>query len=369
MYALHNPLLIMKKFLSSAVFGGLCLLSLPCAQAAIELSQVAADANWVVYADLNAIRSSALGKDLMALLTKQQMDKTGGILSLNVPKVLETIGSITAYGTCSSVAGSPEAKEVEFEKAALVVQGTEKLKKIVEAVLIEQSVEKPTEVVELKDFPYTAYGINRKGKIGANDSQVIVAFPPEPVVLVSESKAQITKALDVFSGRSESLAKAANPSALTQMIRDAGDVPLFGASSVLPKARNSTKTSRILQLVSGGLMAFGEKGENTYARAILHSGSEETAGKLLKILQGMAAMISLAESTDKQLTEFLNSVTVEKHNEAVTLDISYPSARVSQILKNIQQLQANKRQKAQPESSKNDAPDSSSSGKGRDKGE
>jgi len=359
----------MKKFLSSAVFAGLCFLSATPAQSAIELSQVAADANWVIYADLNAIRSSVLGKDLMALLTKQQMDKTGGILSLNVPKVLETIGSITAYGTCSSVAGSSENKDVEFEKAALVVQGTEKLKKIVEAVLIEQSVEKPAEVIELKDFPYTAYGINHKGKNGANDGQLIVAFPPEPVVLVSESKAQITKALDVFSGRSESLAKAANPSALTQMVREAGDVPLFGASSVLPKARNSTKTSRILQLASGGLLAFGEKGENTFARAMLLSSSEDTAGKLLKILQGLAAMVSLAESTDKQLTEFLNSVTVEKHNEAVTLDISYPSVRVSQILKTIQQAQANKRQKARTESSKNDASDSSSSAKGSDKSE
>jgi hypothetical protein len=60
----------------------------------------------------------------------------------------------------------------------------------------------------------------------------------------------------------------------------------------------------------------------------------------MKILQGLTAMMSLAETTDKQLADFLNSAAVERKGDTVTLDLAYSSARLAQMIKNLQQQPA-----------------------------
>ena len=53
------------------------------------------------------------------------------------------------------------------------------------------------------------------------------------------------------------------------------------------------------------LTVFGLGGENTFAHTEMIASSDQMAEKLLKILQGMTAMMSLAETNDKQLADFL----------------------------------------------------------------
>lgn len=329
----------MEKKLSRIALLSLSLLATPFCSAAVSPSHVAADATWIAYADLNAIRSSALGKDLMEMIRKQQAEKTGGLFGVNAPKVMETIGSITAYGTVST-------NDTNSANGTLLIQGTPDLKKIAEALLIQQSLEKPEEIVELKDFPFSAYGIEDKSPKATKGAQVIIAFPPEPVILISKSKATLTKALEVFSGNGDSLEKAP-AGALKGMIKDAGDSLIFGAGTGFSADNMSSKGKPgvVLKLASSGMIALGENGENTFVRLMLTASSEDTAGKLMKIVQGMTAAMSLAESTDKQLTEFLNSVVVDKQKETVSMKLSYSSVRVSEILKNIQHQSEVRRQK------------------------
>ena len=90
--------------------------------------------------------------------------------------------------------------------------------------------------------------------------------------------------------------------------------------------------ARILQLATSGALAIGEQGGNTFAHAELLASSGNNAEKLMKILQGMTAMLSLAESNDKQLAEFLNSTTVAREKDTVTLDLAYSSARLAQMI-------------------------------------
>ena len=346
----------MKNNLSRIALLSLSLLVTPFCTAAVSPSQVAADATWIAYADLNAIRSSALGKDLMEMIRKEQVEKTGGLFGVNAPKVMETIGSITAYGAGST-------------NGTLLIQGTPDLKKIAEALLIQQSLEKPEEIVELKDFPFSAYGIEDKSPKATKGTQVIIAFPPEPVILVSKSKTTLINALEVFRGNGESLEKAP-AGALKGMIKDAGDSLIFGAGTGF-SADNLTSKGKpgivkpgiVLKLASSGMIALGESGENTFVRLMLTASSEDTAGKLMKIVQGMTAALSLAESTDKQLTEFLNSVVVDKQKETVSMKLSYSSVRVSEILKNIQH-QAEVRRQKKYSSEKAESKAASKDGKG-----
>jgi hypothetical protein len=340
-----------KHFL---VLAALALPLLPASRAvaAVNPAVIPADARWVVYADLDTLRTSVIGKELITLAEKTQVETPGGKVGVDWQKLLATIGSATAYGTNLS----RDPKDID---GTLVIQGTADLRKIAESILIQANLANPKDVTELTDLPFPAYGLKQskakpaapadaskpadatKKEAAPKESapmEVVIAFPPEPIVLVSKSKAQILKARDVFRGSAPSLAKGpASP--LKASVQSSGDAYVFAASTV-PAEKffpEDGPQARILKMANSGSIALGERGENTFAHTELVASNDQMADKLMKILQGLTAMLSLAETSDKQLADFLSSAAVNRNGDAVTLDVAYSSARLAQMIKNLQQ--------------------------------
>jgi hypothetical protein len=293
--------------------------------AAYDPAVVAADARWIVYVDLNALRASTLGKELVTAIEKAQSQATGGMIGIDIPKVLATVGALTAYGT--NLSADPAAVD-----GALIAQGTADLRKIAESLLLQGTLAQPKVFSEITDLPFPAYAISDPKSGAGTRMQVIVAFPPEPIVLVSKSKAQLLKARDVVRGVGTSLAKTRS-SPLINLGAKASDAYLFAASVVPTETLfpQNGPQARLLQLANSGAIAFGERGPDTFAHAELLASSEQNAEKLMKILQGMTAMLSLAESNDRQLADFLNSTAVTREKDTVTLNLAYSSARLVQM--------------------------------------
>lgn len=323
----------MKTTFSLLATLALPLFSLVPANAAVNPAIVAADARWLAYADLNALRESAIGKELITLGEKAQIDTGAGKVGIDWQKLLATIGSATAYGANIS----PDPKQMD---GALVVQGTADLRKIAESILLQANLANPKDVAELTDLPFPAYALQSMKADKTTQMEVIIAFPPEPIVLVSKSKAQILKARDVFRGTAPSLAKTpASP--LRKFVEGSEGAYLFSATTA-PAEKffpEDGPQGRILKMANAGSLAIGDRGKNTFAHAELLASSDQMAEKLMKILQGMAAMMSLAESTDKQLTEFLNSAVVDRAGQVVTLDLAYESTRLVAMLQAAQRVQ------------------------------
>ncbi len=322
------------------------------AKATVNTAVVSADAKWLVYADLNALRAGAIGKELIAAAEKMQFDTGGGKVGVDWQKLATTMGTLTAYGANIST----DPKQID---GTLVVQGTADLKKIVESALIQGNLSNPENVVEVTDLPFPAYALkdsprkraadeakdaaepkmDKKSKADrAEPMEVYIAFPPESLILVSKSKAQIVKARDVARGAAPSLAKASG-SPLTKFI-NASDGAYFFAASTVPAEKffpDDAPQARVVKMANAGSLALGERGENTFAHAELVAASDAMAEKLMKILQGMTAMMSLAETSDKQLAEFLNSAAVNRNGDVVSLDLQYASARLVTMVKSLQQ--------------------------------
>ncbi len=318
----------MKIFLFRGALLVLPFFTLPVASAAFNPAIVAADARWFIYADLDALRASSLGKELVSAIEKAQMQTTGGVIGIDIPKLLTTVGSLTAYGT--NLTKDPAAID-----GALIAQGTADLRKIAESLLLQLTLAQPEVFTEVKDIPFPAYGISDPKDKAPTKMQVVIAFPPEPIVIVSKSKAQLLKARDVFRGAAPSLAKGG--SALTHLAATTGGAYLCAASVVPTEAifPENAPQARMLQLARSGAIAFGERGPDTFAHAELLASSEANAEKLMKILQGLTSVLSLAESNDAQLSEFLNSTAVAREKETVVLHLAYPSARLLQMTQNI----------------------------------
>jgi len=356
----------MKKYFVLLAALAFPLVPLSRVAAAVNPAIVPADAKWLVYADLNALRASAIGKELIALAEKAQVDTGAGKVGVDWQKLLATIGSATAYGTSLS----PDPKDID---GALVVQGTADLRKIAESLLIQANLASPTDVVELTDLPFPAYMLKdskAKAPKAAKETdeakpateateakepkqskapkaakstaplEVIIAFPPEPIVIVSKSKPQILKARDVFRGAAPSLAKTpASP--LRKFMQGSDGAYLFFGSTV-PAEKffpDDGPQARIFKMANAGSLALGERGENTFAHVELVASNSQMAEKLLKIVQGLTAMMSLAETNDKQLADFLNSAAANRNGDAVTLDLAYSSVRLAQMIKGLQQSQ------------------------------
>lgn len=300
------------------------------ADAAVNPAIIPPDARWVVYADLNALRASTVGKELVAIANKAQADNPVGI---NLEKLLATIGTATAYG--SNFTDNPEKID-----GTLVLQGTEDLRKIAESLVLQATLASPKTASESSDLPFPSYILklnNHEGKSGAPADAVIVAFPPEPIVIVSKSRTQVLRARDVFRSSYDSLASTSGP--LKGLVGMSGGAMIFAASVVPPDAvlPKDEPQARILKMTNSGAIAIGEKGENTVAHARLVATSDDMADKLMKIVQGMTAMLSLAETNDKQIADFISSAAVAREDRTVTLSLSYSSERLGQMIRSTQQ--------------------------------
>lgn len=341
---------IMKRIIRSTLAFGLPLLALTaCAKDLADSSGqslalagshsasglnskiVSSDAQWLMHLDLNALRDSTVGKELVTqAIAFQAMAMQGQKfpIQIDIPKLLETIGSITAYGTNLS-------QDPNLVDGALVFQGTPDLRKIAEGAVAQATVTTPEHITELKDMPFEAYSIG---------GQLIVAFPKEPIILLSKSKAQLLSAHKVFRGDSPSLAKAKD-SPLTGLVRNQTGAFVL-AASVVPSGEffpQDAPQARILQMAKSASVELGEVNKQTFAHVQLLAASDESADKLMKILQGITAMISLAESSDQYLSEFLKSVAVSREKNTVTLHLAYSSERLIQMLNEVKKAHSEER--------------------------
>lgn len=291
--------------------------------AAFNGGVVSADAKWVVQVDLASFRDSNIGKEVVASLAKMQSEQKASPVQIDVPKLFTTLGTVTAYGSVYS----PDPKKLD---GTLLIQGTPELRKIAEGYVAQATVSTPDRMVLIKDFPVEAYAM------GNATEQLVIAFPPEPVILVSKSKEQLLKAREVFRGAAPSLAKASD-SPLKALLAT-GKEPYLRAACLMPSGQEfpgGAPQARILQMAQSAGLAIGETDTQAFVHLQLLASSDDMADKLQKIVTGLAAMASLTESNDKQLTEFLQSIGVKREARTVTLDGSYSSQRLVQLIRDM----------------------------------
>src|SRR5688572_8227012 len=98
------------------------LLTLPVVEAAYNPAIVAADARWVIHADLEALRTSTLGKEIVVAIDAAQKHATGGMIGIDIPKLIMLVGGLTAYGT--NLSADPKLID-----GTLIAQGGANLRK------------------------------------------------------------------------------------------------------------------------------------------------------------------------------------------------------------------------------------------------
>ena len=302
------------KFRTSHLLAGLALmLAAPATRAELDLDIVPASSKWVVYADFEALRESELGQAIVDRIPAFDLAGNDSPIQPDVARIMETVGRATAFGR--DLSGQHDRMD-----GAMILEGTSALRSIAEGLVAQISLSDPDEVVELTDLPIEAHRVH---------GEIVVGFPEEPIILVARSSERLMEVLETFRGQRDSLAKRSGE--LSNLLPSTSDYYLY-ATSVVPSAEivgdENTPQARVLQMTRAASFLVGEDGENAVVRVRLEAGDNGVAEKLEKILLGLTAMLSLAESNDEDLTEFINSVSVDRDERQISLQLAYSTSRV-----------------------------------------
>ncbi|MFT3867979.1 MAG: hypothetical protein QM715_05725 [Nibricoccus sp.] len=307
-------------FTRTATFCFATLAFSPFAHAALETNSVPADAKWIIHLDLDAVRESPVGKEIVTFIEKNAELPKAANVQIDIKKVIASINSATAYGTTFS----QNPKEID---GTLILQGTDELRKIAEAVVTQFSISNPEIVSDIKGLPFAAYSIK---------NEVTVAFPPEPIILMSRSQPQLLKGYDLLRGKGPAAARG--PSSLKGLIPKTRPLLVFAASEV-PNTNGlfpeNQPQARILKMAKSASIAIGQNDKLTTATLQLVASDDDLSEKLHTIVKGLVAMLSLAQSDDQQLNTFLQSAKTERNGRTVIVNLSYPTEGLLQMIRAI----------------------------------
>lgn len=310
-----------KQILTTASCLGLLAAGPVTTRAALNAEIVPADAQWVVYADFNQMRQTELGQEIIGKVqeeyARESRDEPMENLDVGslITQVMQTIGHVTLFGT--AITEDPE----EMDGTA-IIEGTEKMRTIAEGLVAHMYLTEGDKISEVVDLPFEAYSV---------DGEMYVGFPEEPIVLTSRSREHMVKALEVYRTGANSVQRKGGT--LGDMLPDTDSYYLF-ASSVVPSrdmGDSNEPHARILKMTQSASMYLAEDGDDIRAHATLVADSDATAERLVKVVNGMTALLSLAQDSDEDLRAFIDSVEVRQNDERVDVGMSYPSGKLMEL--------------------------------------
>lgn len=320
----NQPLILkmknIRQILPLLVAAPLALLWSP-SHAAIDTAIVPASSQWVVYADFAEMRQTEIGQEIITRIQAEyaKESKDDAMEKINVggliTQIMETVGSVTMFGT--AITENPEEMD-----GTMVISGTPKMRTISEGLVAHLFLTEPDKITEITDMPFEAYSLH---------GEIVIGFPEESIVLASRSREHMVGALEVYRTGNASLQKSRG--ALSEMLLPDDSYYVF-ASSVVPSDElpdSNEPQARILKMTQSASVMLAEAGDDIVARATLMADSENTATRLMKIVNGLTALLSLAQDSDEDLVEFIDSVRAKQTDSKVEVQMSYSSAKLIEL--------------------------------------
>lgn len=292
------------------------------ASAEVDLEQLPGDTNWLVHLDVTSLQ----GTQLWTQMGKDHFDRAieeNGI-PLDPDKVIDVVHTITLHGST-----------VEMDEAfdgVVIVQGTEELTSIVEALVLsfvgpeeeEQGADASEPAEPTAEDPYTIY------RIGPD---VTIALLSDSRVAISKSATRIAHCVDVMAGDEPNLATSRNLEGFSSSTN-----PFFqlGARTDLVNRPVPPELEKVLRLIDGLQLEVGERDQNVALAIAAHSPTAEVALELSKVVDGASTLAGIIDPENEWLVTLTESIRVAASGRMVRLSASYP---VETLMEMIQAMQ------------------------------
>jgi hypothetical protein len=277
------------------------------------------EAKWILHVDVDRLRDTQIGQYLVQKHVAPQVDQLDQAFKINLTNLLRGVQSVTAYGTKFALKdGQPEG--------VLLLRTDDLTRKALVGLVVGLMQTDTNKFKTLQTEPHSVYSI---------DSQMLVAMPPGPYVILGKNKATIDAASEVIAGKAPSLKGSGAMTDAPDL--DDSFVLLavaegFNEMAVLPDAQ-------VLKMAENARVLLDEKSDHLNATVMLRSKTPEVATQMQQIVEGLVALVSLNAPEDPDLKELTSHLKCGVSDKTVKLQVSVP---VSTALRHIEKAEGGK---------------------------
>jgi len=297
----------------TTVAAGVCAVTLAAVAAPLERADVVADPAWLLHLDCDALRPTAVGKYVLSELNKPEAKaKLAVFQALFSFDPRTQLHGVTLYGTGSAPEDGVLMVYADFDPAHLV--------NLAQAA-------KGYESHEHGNVTIHSWIDDKKKPKGDVKPRIYAAIEGNRVIFAQREE-NVAKALDVAEKKEASLAKGR---AFPELGRaDSGHVVEAAAQKLnLP---GSNPNANILKLSKSIQLVMGEKEDLFNGQVTLVADSDEVAGHVFSIVQGLLALAKL--QTDKpEAVKLANAVDLKQDGSRIVGSLSLPAADVVAAMK------------------------------------
>jgi hypothetical protein len=294
-----------KKVLRIILIAGLCLAARPAFAAPLQKSEVSPTANWVAHVDLEAFRSSAIGKLVLTELENQGLNQKlqdfAAVFSFNP---LRDIRDVTLYGNGQ-----------DRSKAVVIVEGQFDTQKILSLVRLNS---------QYQEIPYKGSTLHRwqqepkpgqqPGGGQAADQMMYGCICDGNRVVMGSGLDAVQKAVDTIKGQ----ATGTSTGLLNQVPEGRGKVFAQVAATGVGQIVGQDPKAALLKQTESLALTLGETSDKVFGELGLQGQSAETADSMTKLVQGLIAMVQL-NGNQPQLAELAKSLNVSQADKTTQI--------------------------------------------------
>ncbi len=304
-YKLSTTLLLAGSLLASAT--------------TVQQNAIQREAKWILHIDVDRLRDTQIGRYLVQKHVAPHVEQLDQAFKINLTNLLSGVQSLTAYGTKFSLKdGQPEG--------VLLLRTDELTRKALIGLVVGLMQTDTNKFKALQIEPHAVYSI---------DSQLLVAMPPGPYVILGKNKARLDAATDVLAGKAPSLKGSG---AMT-------DAPDFDESFVLLAVAEGFNemavlpNAQMLKMAESARVLLDEKSDQLNATVMLRSKTPEVAKQMQQIAEGLVALVSLNAPEDPDLKDLTSHLKCGVSDKTLKLQVSVP---VSTALRHIEKAEGGK---------------------------
>lgn len=294
------------------IIGAVSFLTLSVVARPFRVSDVPSESKWVAYADTANIRSSQTGKFMLENMDEKDRAKLDGFKAIFKFDLLRDIDSVLLFGPNLEKDGD----------GVLVFSG-----RFDETHLTTLLKANDTYASALHAGIVIHNWVDDKDKETNPEKRTYGAFASNGDIVLGDSQALVTKALDVLGGRSACLS---GDSALNLSGR--GDAVLVAAALEVQDGATLPAKAAMLRQTRNMYFSMREADGELYSNLEINTESTEAAFYMDSIVRGILAMAFLYDEARPGLSEFARGVQVNTLDGRVVIRSAYPVERVTRLL-------------------------------------
>lgn len=284
--------------------------AVPATAKSLDLSKVSDDANWLMHIDFDSARKSPIGSFIMDKINDnkeaakriQEMQEAFGI-------DVEGFSSLTMFGNG------------EREKGTAIMVGGMDVKKLVEFAQLNEN---------LKTTKRGKHEIHSIGDGGRHP--VAFATLNGNVIIGGSDAGDVARGIRLAKGKADSRAPIGLLAELRKIVPNPGMIGFVDVGKVAGFHDLDKRGKEIVNKANSAGMIAGQIDGELKMAAIVKTNDEETAKQIEDMANGMMAMAALGKESNPELAEVLETHSVKRNGNTVTLQIGLSIAAIKKGL-------------------------------------